>query len=119
MGAFYKYIVKRKDKYCIVKNGITFGTYDDITNALHDRDLLVEYEWDLSEVLAQDEKPNKYKSMELPPCDRYITKQRVQKYVYYTIQKVINGEKRRFGYFKTFEEAVRRRDELEANGWVK
>ena len=102
-----------------MKDGQMYGRYDDVTDALHDRDLLIEFEWDIAEVLAQDEKPNKYKEMKIPAWDRYITKQKVgDKYTYYTVQKTVNGKKMRFGYYKTYDEAVRVRDELEAKGWV-
>lgn len=119
MGEFYKYIIKRDGKYVVIKDGLTFGTYDDITNALHDRDLLIEFDWDMGEVLSQDEKYNKYKEMELPAWDRYITKQKMRDKTYYVVQKTIDGEQKRFGYFKTYNEAVERRDEMEAKGWVK
>lgn len=123
---FYKYIVKRKDGTYRITNGYEFfGTYDDITDALHDRDLLIESDWDIAEVMAQDEKPNKYKTMELPEWnrkpriydDRYITKQKSGNKTYFKVQKTIDGEQKCFGYFKTYEEAVDKRDELERNNW--
>lgn len=123
---FYKYIVKRKNGTYRIKKGDEFyGTYDDITDALHDRDLLIESDWDIAEVMAQDEKPNKYKTMELPEWnrkpriydDRYITKQKSSNKTYFKIQKHIDGEQKCFGYFKTYEEAVEKRDELERNNW--
>lgn len=125
---FYKYIIlNRNNTYSIFYNNERYGTYDDITDALHDRDLLIESDWDIAEVMAQDEKPNKYKTMELPEWnrkpriydDRYITKQKSGNKIYFKIQKHVDGVQQAFGYFKTYEEAVEKRDELEANGWVK
>ena len=125
---FYKYIIlNNNNTYSIFHNNERYGTYDDIRNALHDRDLLIEYDWDIAEVLAQDEKQNKYLGVELPEWnrkprvydDRYITKQHNGNRTYYKVQKTINGEQKCFGYFKTYQEAVDKRDELEAEGWVK
>lgn len=117
MAEFYKHIIKRDGKYCIIKNGITYLTHTDLADALHDRDLLVEFDWDLVEVLSQDERPNKYKTIKLPAWDRYITKQRRGDKIYYRIQKTIDGEQKSFGYYNTYDEAVKQRDELEANNW--
>lgn len=115
---FYKYIQKRKNgSYIIKKHDGIYGTYDNVRDALHDRDLLVECDWDVSEMNARDEKPNKYYDMELPPSRRYITEKRQDKRVYYMIRKTIDGESVFFGQFKTFEEAAKRRDELVKNNW--
>lgn len=120
LAEFYKHIIKNEnDTFSIIKDNERYGTYDDITDALHDRDLFVEYDWDMGEVMAQDEKPNIYKTMELPAWDRYITKQHNGYKTYYKVQKTINGEQKCFGYFKTYQEAVDKRDEMEKCGWVK
>lgn len=117
---FYKYIIKRKDgKYGIKYDNEWFGTYDDVRDALHDRDMLVECEWDFTEMNSRDEKPNRYKDMELPPSRRYITLVRQGNREYYNIRKTINGKSVFFGQYKTFKEAAERRDELEKIGWVK
>lgn len=124
--SFYRYIVKRRNgTYRIKKGNEFYGTYNDLTDALHDRDLLIEYDWDIAEVMAQDEKPNKYKDMNLPEWnrkpriwdDRYITKQKSGNQIYYKIQKHIDGVQQSFGYYKTYDEAVEKRDELEQSNW--
>ena len=117
---FYKHIRKLKNgSFVVHKDGEPYGTYSDIRDALHDRDLLVECDWDVTEMNARDEIPNKYYDMELPPSRRYITLKRQDNREYYTIRKTIDGKQVWFGQFKTFKEAVERRDELERCGWVK
>ena len=125
MGLF-KYIRKRGKKY-IIKNKNTWGTYDKIEDALHDRDLLVEANWDLGEMLSRDEKPNKYYEMDIPNFElkqikkknnlKYITKQRRGDVIYYTVQRTVNDSIQRYGYFDTLDEAIVRRDELVKNDW--
>jgi len=115
---FYKYIVKQKDgTYALKKDNEWYGTYDDVRDALHDRDMLMECDWDFTEMNSRDEKPNKYLDMELPPSRRYITEKRQNGKVYYTIRKSIDGESVYFGHFKSFYEAAKRRDELVKNNW--
>ena len=116
---FYKYIIKQDDFYRIRHDNEWFGTYNDVRDALHDRDMLMECDWDFTEMNSRDEKPNRYKDMELPPSRRYITLVRQGNREYYNIRKTIDGKSVFFGLFKTFKEAAERRDELEANGWVK
>ena len=100
---FYKHIYKEDNAFVIRYDGVSYGSYQDITDALYDRDLFMECEWDIGEALSRDKKPNKYKNMVLPPSRRYITIKRVGKYKYYTIRKVIDGEQRFFGDYKTFK----------------
>ena len=64
---FYKYIVKSKDgSYTLKKDNEWYGTYKNIEDALHDRDLLIECDWDVTEMNARDETPNKYYGIDLP-----------------------------------------------------
>ena len=113
---FYKYIHKRKDKYHIMKENEWYGTYDDLRLALHDRDILIDSNWDMSEMLARDETPNKYDDMELPPFNyrRYITRKHDG---HYMIRKVIDGEQIFFGQYPTLKEAMDKRDELIRCDW--
>lgn len=125
MGLF-KYIYKRGDKY-VIRNKNIWGTYDKIEDALHDRDLLVEANWDIGEMLSRDEKPNKYYDMDIPNYElykikkknnlKYITKQWRGDVLYYTVQRTVNKSIQRYGYFDTLEDAIRRRDELVENDW--
>jgi len=120
LAEFYKHIIRNSNgTYSIFKDSERYGTYDDITDALYDRDLFVESDWDVTEAMARNDEPNIYKTMELPAWDRYITKQRSGNRLYFKVQKTINGEQKCFGYFKTYDEAVKHRDEMERCGWVK
>ena len=115
---FYKHIRRLKNgSYVIHKNGEPYGTYTDIKDALHDRDILVDCDWDVTEMNARDEIPNKYCDAELPPSRKYITLKRQGNREYFMIRKTINGEQRFFGQYKTFKEAAEKRDELVKNNW--
>ena len=126
MGKFFRYITKRGKNFEITKDNESYGMYSDVRDALHDRDLLEMVNWDMDEFLAKEDTPNRYQNIDIPSFDDYIEKKEHSKYItfqkkgdggYYTIQKTINGEMVRFGYYKTFEEAKRRRDVLIAYDW--
>lgn len=123
---FYKYIAKKGEKFVIKTRTGIWGTYKNVEDALHDRDLLVEANWDIGEVLASDEKDNKYYEMDLPDFEteklkkdenKYISKQKTDGGEYFTVQKKIKGKLKRFGYYKTLDEAKEVRDELIKNNW--
>ena len=101
--------------------GEVYGEYDDLTNALYDRDVFVDSGWDITEALARNETPNKYKLMELPEWgyDRFISIKKDSGRIYYVIRKTINGKQEFFGQFKSFNEAKQEKDRLVENGWVK
>ena len=117
-GKFYRYIYERYNGYQIFKDNIHYGWYEDIRDALHDRDILEDCNWDLGE-FVYIERENKYKHMTLPP--RELDRQ--MQYVYrhnnggFYIQKKIDGVLRYFGHYKTLNEALKRRDELIKNNW--
>ena len=123
MGNFYNHIVKKGDKFVIKTESNTWGTYSRLEDALHDRDLLVEANWDIGEVLASDEKDNKYYEMELPDFDstknecKHIYVEKIKDVEYFRIRKKIGGKLKNFGYFETLEEAKEVRDELIKNNW--
>lgn len=115
---FYKYIIERENgTFRIKKDNEIYGTYNNIQDALHDRDLLISCDWDVAEMNARDEVPNKYYDMDLPPSRKYITLKKQGNNLYYFIRKTINGEQRFFGQYKTFMEAAKKRDELVKNNW--
>lgn len=101
--------------------GEIYGEYTNITEALYDRDMLVESGWDITEALARNEIPNKYEKMDLPEWgyDKYISIKKQDKRRYYVIRKTINGEQKFFGQYKTFKEAYDEKERLIANGWIK
>jgi hypothetical protein len=119
MNNFYKYIYKRHNGYQILKNNEAYGWYEDITDALYDRDRLVEVDWDIQTWCELPERENPYKHMRLPPygLDRH------RQYVYPTLQgtfriiKTVDGVKKYFGSYKTLDEALDKRDELIKRGW--
>lgn len=123
MDELYRHIVRNGDKYVIKTESNIWGTYSKLEDALHDRDLLANANWDIGEVLASDEKDNKYYEMDLPDFDstknenKYITVQKIRDKEYFIVQKTIGGEQKRFGYYKTFDEAKKIRDELIKNNW--
>ena len=126
MGKLFRHIIRKGKGYKIIKDGISYGTYSDIRDALHDRDLYESAEWDMAEVLAKEEIPNRYLNVDIPSFDDYMKEKEHSKYItfqkhgdggYYTIQKRINGKIIRFGYYKTFEEAKRKRDKLIEYDW--
>ena len=125
MDGLFKYIRKVNGKY-VIRNNCVWGTYDKVEDALHDRDLLVACDWDISEVLARDEIPNKYYEMDIPSYEsyigfkeemKYITTQKIDGKEYYTVQRRHNRILRRYGYYKTLEEAIDKRNELMENDW--
>lgn len=117
-GKFYHYIYEKHGGYQIIKDNEYYGWYEDIRDALHDRDVLESCDWDLGE-FVYIERENKYRNMILPPKEL----DRQMQYVYRTnsgfrIQKKVNGELKHYGCFKTLKEALKRRDELIEREWV-
>ena len=118
-GRFYRYIHQHHNGYQIRKDGIHYGWYDNIYDALFDRDRLEQCQWDLEEFVWLPERPNKYLGIPLPPreLDRY------RQYIYpsahggFRIQKTINGKVKYFGTYKSLDEAIQKRDELIRNDW--
>lgn len=118
MKDFYRYIYKVRNGYQIKKDGIHYGWYEDITDALYDRDSLEKCNWDIEEWVWLPERENKYKKMRLPPNGLL----RERQFIYSTpsgkwrIQKQINGKKHYFGSFDTLDEAIDERNKLLSEG---
>lgn len=65
---FYRYIFKYNTGYRILKNNNDYGSYKDVRDALYDRDLLEQLDWDYEALLNYDVNvDNPYYHMELPP----------------------------------------------------
>ena len=114
--AFYRYIYKQGDGYCIKKNNGYYGGYDILEEALFDRDRLEQTNWNVSLWLELPDVPNPYYHMELPPFNHdktYITRMPER----FKVQKRINGRAKVFGTYDSYEEAKQRRDELISNNW--
>ena len=67
MDDFYKYIGKIKNSFIIKKDNENFGTYSKLTDALYERDRLIESDWNMDDYLQLDETDNLYEHMVLPP----------------------------------------------------
>lgn len=67
---FYKYIVKSKNYFKIIKDNVYWGSYRRLTDALYERDRFVQCNWIWDDVLELDETDNKYEHMDLPPFER-------------------------------------------------
>lgn len=111
----YDYIYKEKKGYTIRKNNENYGYYQDIREALFERDRLIQSDWDWEVFVHLPDVPNGYANVELPPFNKnksYIT------YVeYWKIQKRINGKLKVFGTYNSLEEAEKQRDKLIENNW--
>lgn len=117
-GKFYRYIYPHHNGYQISKDNESYGWYDNLPDALFDRDRLEACDWDIEEFVWLPEKENPYKHMKLPPreLDRW------RQFIYpanngFRIMKRINNKQHYFGTYKTLDEAIKRRDELVKNGW--
>ena len=120
----YRYIWKIKGRYRIVKNNKSYGSFTKLENALLERDILEDYNWD-ENILTNIETitKNRYLEMDLPPFKKQ-TKQKLPKYIRkrgkgYLIQKSINGQTVHFGTYNTLKEASYIRMLLEDNNWNK
>lgn len=114
--AFYRYIYKQGDGYCIKKNNEYYGGYDKLEDALFDRDRLIQTNWNVSLWLELPEIPNPYYHMDLPVFEHdttYITRLPER----YKVQKWVDGKPVIFGVYDSYDEAKQRRDELISNNW--
>lgn len=66
MDDFYRYIIKNGDSYEIMKDNEKFGTYRKLTDALYERDRLIESDWNWDDMLQLEERDNPYEHMKLP-----------------------------------------------------
>ena len=119
-NGFYRYIYPHHNGWRILKDNIHYGYYEDVADALLDRDNLEKCDWDLGEWVYIEPDYNPYKNMRLPPY--YSNLKRARQYVYHNngcfrIQKRINGVLKQFGNYKTLKEALDKRDELIENNW--
>ena len=118
MKDFYRYIYKVRNGYQIKKDGIHYGWYDNLADALYDRDNFVKCNWDIEEWAWLPDTDNKYHEMELPSFELH----RERQFIYmnpngrWRIQKQINGKIHYFGSFDTLDEAIEERNKLLAEG---
>lgn len=121
MNNLYQYIYKVGDGYQIRKNGESYGWYPLLSDALYDRDDLVECNWDLEEWVWLPQRPNPYEGVTLPPMDLEV--KRPYQYIYargngtFRICKRVDGKQINYGSYHSLEEAIEKRNELVMNNW--
>ena len=116
--AFYRYITKRNNGWQLRKDGEHYGWYEDIEDALFDRDRLEQVEWDMSIFVELPEIPNPYYHIRLPPYEEVRSSYIQHLPERWRVQKRIDGKMSYFGTYDSFEEAEKRRNELIKNGWI-
>lgn len=94
-----KYVIR---KY-IKNQSVSFGAFDSLEEALKHKEYCEENNWDLN-LRKRRNNPQKY----------IIWDKTIQRYV---IRRKIDGKLVYFGSFETLEEAVAKKQELEANNW--
>ena len=67
MEDFYKYISKSHNRYIICKNSEFYFSSESLAEALFERDLLIECNWDFDLLVEVPDRPNPYLDMVLPP----------------------------------------------------
>ena len=75
-SSFYRFIKKENDKYRIMYKGEDYGSYDNLAEALYDRDRLINVGWDWDKFCEMEETINGYIHIQLPPFNHepsYIT----------------------------------------------
>ena len=106
---------KGKCSYRILKfkNGKSrsFGTFKNLDEAIKRRNFLIEQDWDNK--YMSERKHDNYVDEE------FIFKNTIQNNTYYVLGRTVDGENKRFGYYKTLEEAIKGRDYYIRNGWRK
>ncbi|WP_409200698.1 hypothetical protein [Methanobrevibacter sp. DSM 116169] len=120
MSDLYKYIHynPKKKLYEIRKDGKYYDSFSLLTDALYERDCLVNADWDYDVLVDTPHYYNHYPNMDLPP----FSKENDMQNIYWDknkwcIRKWINGKRLRFGRFKSLDEAKSHRDWLKKNGW--
>ena len=126
---FYRFISKRGNSFVIRKDGEYYGSYQNIEDALYERDRLVQIDWDVDLWVGLAETNNPYYQITLPPFDReatYISEENEcwvvrekGKNQGFCVRRNIDGKSTYFGRYRTREEAEKRVKELEKNGWKK
>ena len=108
---FYKYISKRGSSYAIVKrgeNGVEwYGTYCKLSDALYERDRLIQVDWDWDALMSLEETENHYEKMTLPKFihDTMYIQFSPQKYKVY-IKKEYKGTFKNKGDAEAYAEEI-------------
>lgn len=120
----YRYIKQRNGKYLILKDNIDYGTYNKLEDALLERDILEDCNWNQEIVISNATiTQNRYKEYDLPPFPKTRNKiLPLPRYISYNgtsyiIQKRINKEVKFFGSYHTLKEAKNIKRKLMKNNW--
>lgn len=68
-SSFYRFIKKENNKYRIMYKGEDYGSYDDVADALYDRDRLMSVDWNWDKFCEMVDTINDYRHIDLPPFD--------------------------------------------------
>ena len=114
---FYRYIFETKGGYRIIHDNEDYGFYEDLADALYERDRLEQVNWDIDLWCELVDTPNFYKSIELPTFSKSSGKYITHIPERWRVQKKINGKIKYFGSYATREDAEKKVLELKSNGW--
>ena len=120
----YHNIYKRNNgTYQIIKNNKTYGHYNNLVDALQERDDLESVGWDVDLLCDLSmPRPNKYEGIELPPFEhipQYISIETINNKSKFVIRYLSGSKRKRYGSYTTLEEAEKVRDLLIENDWDK
>ena len=120
----YHNIYKRKNgKYRVIKHNQIYGEFDNLVDALQERDDLESVAWDIDLLCdLSHPRPNKYENIDLPPFEhipKYIQIETQKTKVKFVIIKLFGTKRKRFGRYNTLKEAEKVRDLLMENEWDK
>lgn len=102
---FYKYIVERNGSYTIEKDGESYGIFNNLADALYERDRLIAVDWDLDLSMELPETINGYVHIDLPPFNHQPTNITVDNECWVVREK---GKNQRYrGRYPSEEEARR------------
>ena len=110
MGGFYKYIVKSKNSYRVIKDNVDYGSFTRLTDALYERDRLIKCNWDWEDALELEETDNPYEKMDLPEF--------IHKYTYISVipqSYQVHRNRKYQGSFRNKTDAYEYANELGGN----
>lgn len=119
----YHNIYKFHDgRYRIIKNNEHYGVFNNLEDALFERDALESVAWDIDKLCELPHKENKYYSVELPSFEhipQYIQIEKRKNKIKWIIVKTLGAKRRRFGAYDSLEEAEKMRDLYIEYDWDK
>ena len=121
----YRYIWKINGKYRVVKYQKSYGTFNTLENALLERDLLEDYNWNTEELInIETVTKNRYQEMNLPPFEKQQKPKEIPKYItkrgnLYLRQKSLNGQTVHFASTKDLNNAIELRNFIKKHNWDK